>query len=144
MSISDLDKKWFDFTVQYVQKLNHHKEDWTQLNEEEQELAALWRLEMDVHNGGFLQFFTNWGIDCYQNAIRCLEKIGAHTSLNIIVSSYNVIDKYKDDKRLKTYTDLYRILSEKEVEQIDRLDEQYWELPDNIQELIFTTYQISE
>ncbi len=142
MSISDLDQKWFDFTGQYVDKLNQNNGDWSQLTKEEQELAAIWRLEMDVHNGGFLQFFTNWGIDCYEHAIRCLKKIGAKKSLDIILSSFTVIDKYKEDKRLKAYSDLYKLISEDDHTQLDLLDNQYWELPDNIQELTFRVYQV--
>ena len=56
---ADLDKKWFDFTSQFVDKLSNNENDWNALSEHEQELAALWKLEMDMYNGGFLQFFCN-------------------------------------------------------------------------------------
>ncbi len=140
MSISELDNKWFDFTSQFVDKLNKHKENWDELSESEQELAALWKLEMDVHNGGFLQFFTNWGIVCYEHAIRCLKKIEAEKSYEIITSAYEVIDKYKDDERLITYQSLYDIILDEELDIIDELDEAYWGLPENIQELTFKKY----
>jgi len=140
VSISELEKEWFDFTSQFVEKLNEHNGDWKKLSESEQELAALWKLEIDIHNGGFLQFFTNWGIECYENAVRCLQKINAEKSLQIISSSYTIIDKYKDDKRLTSYQDLYHIISESEIKKIDELDHRYWELPDDIFELTFKKY----
>ena len=60
-SASTLDNKWFDFTSAYVEKLNAAGgSDWSILTPEEQELAALWKLEMDMYNGGFVQFFCNW------------------------------------------------------------------------------------
>lgn len=140
MSISKLEKEWFDYTSQFVDKLNKQKGDWKKLNETEQELAALWKLEMDVHNGGFLQFFTNWGVECYENAVRCLKKIKAKNSLQIITSAYKIIEKYKDDKRLTSYQDLYEIISESDILKIDELNRKYWELPDDIVELTFKNY----
>ncbi len=140
MNVSELEKEWFDFTIQFVEKLNEHNGDWAKLNESEQELAALWKLEMDINNGGFLQFFTNWGIECYESGIRCLKKIKATKSLQIVTSAYKIINKYKDDKRLTSYQDLYDLMSENDTKEMDILDNEYWELPDNIPELTFIQY----
>lgn len=141
MSISESEKKWFDFTSQFVDKLNKNNGDWRKLSESEQELAALWKLEMDMHNGGFLQFFTNWGVECYENAVRCLHKIKAEKPLRIITAAYKVIDKYKDDKRLGSYQDLFDIISETEVEKINQLDQEYWRVSDCVIELTFEFYK---
>ena len=144
MSLSNAENEWFDFTSQFVTKLNDNDNDWKKLDDEEQELASLWKLEMDIHNGGFLQFFTNWGIECYDNAVRCLKKMGAVKCLAIIESSYEIIEKYKEDKRLTTYQDLYDLISEKEMKLIDNLDQQYWALPEDIIALTFKTYDKSK
>ncbi|WP_062059670.1 DMP19 family protein [Aquimarina longa] len=141
MSISKIEQEWFDYTIHFVEKLNENNQDWSKLNKDEQELAALWKLEMDVHNGGFLQFFTNWGWSCYENAIRCLKKIEANNSLRIIETAYAIIDKHKDDNRLKTLNDLYHILSNEEVDIIDKLDHEYWDVPDDIPKLTFKQYK---
>ncbi len=42
--MKSLDNEWFDFTIKYVDKLNDNDGNWDALSEEEQELAALWRL----------------------------------------------------------------------------------------------------
>lgn len=63
----NLDNKWFAFTMKFVDKLSENGNNCNALSEKEQELAALWKLEMDMHNGGFIQFFCNWGYKCYQS-----------------------------------------------------------------------------
>jgi len=60
--MENLDKKWFDFTIKFAEKLAQNGENWDVLSEKEQELAALWRLEADMYNGGFIQFFLQLGI----------------------------------------------------------------------------------
>ncbi|WP_134686865.1 DMP19 family protein [Brevibacillus migulae] len=59
MSKIDNGDIWFDFAAAFVQKKN--ATGWNMLTSQEQEIAALWMLEADVYNGGFLQFFCNWG-----------------------------------------------------------------------------------
>lgn len=58
----DIDDVWFDYAVQFVTKLSNAKNDWDSLREEEREIAALWKWEADVYNGGFIQFFLQLGI----------------------------------------------------------------------------------
>lgn len=140
--LADIDKKWFDFTSTYVTKLNETGgRDWTTLNEEEQELAALWKLEMDMYNGGFIQFFCNWGYDCYTHAIRCLKKLKADQCLTIVTNQYSVLQRLEGDERLKSWGDIPKYLTEEELELLDALDQEYWDNTDNIQEKTFEVYK---
>lgn len=59
MSKSDIHDIWLDYAAAFVQQKN--ASDWNTLATHEQEIAALWLLEADVYNGGFVQFFCNWG-----------------------------------------------------------------------------------
>ncbi|MEF2248413.1 DMP19 family protein [Paenibacillus sp. IITD108] len=59
MSKSDIHDIWFDYAAAFVQQKN--ASDWNTLATHEQEIAALWLLEADVYNGGFVQFFLQWG-----------------------------------------------------------------------------------
>ncbi|MCU0354516.1 MAG: DMP19 family protein [Cytophagales bacterium] len=139
--LNDLDKKWFDFTSSYVTKLNEAKQDWNALPEKEQELAALWKLEMDMYNGGFIQFFCNWGYDCYTHAIRSLNRLDAQQCLAIVRHQFAIIQRLEDDSRLEALWDIPKYLSKDEAEALDALDEQYWENTDGIVEKTFRVYQ---
>ncbi|MDJ1502809.1 DMP19 family protein [Xanthocytophaga agilis] len=139
--LTDLDKKWFDFTSAYVTKLSKTGgHDWDSLSEEEQELAALWKLEMDMYNGGFIQFFCNWGYDCYTHAVRCLTKLQANECLDIITQQYSIIERLGEDDRLTALWDIPKYLTEEETKALDELDHRYWDNTDSIQEKTFQVY----
>nr|WP_279086722.1 DUF2442 domain-containing protein [Comamonas thiooxydans] len=40
--------------------------DITRISPVQRELVALWRMEADINNGGFLQFLGNWGVENHQ------------------------------------------------------------------------------
>lgn len=61
MSEQDIHDIWYEYAVLFVEKKNESEQGWASLNSNEQDIAALWLLEADVFNGGFIQFFCNWG-----------------------------------------------------------------------------------
>lgn len=61
MSEQDINDVWYDYAVLFVEKKNESEQGWASLTSNEQDIAALWLLEADVFNGGFIQFFCNWG-----------------------------------------------------------------------------------
>jgi hypothetical protein len=86
---------WFDATDKYHARTFAHQcrlsslaEDW------QRELAALWRLEADVNNGAYLQFFINWGRESYVYASQALNKIGARKTAEIIDRCQALVDEH--------------------------------------------------
>jgi len=141
MEKETIENKWFDFTVKFTEKLTQNGNDWDALSEKEQELAALWKLEMDMYNGGFIQFFCNCGHTCYLHAIRCLNRLKATQCLKIIEEQYKIIERLNNDERLKKLWDIPQFLTEEETKRIsEELDEKYWENTDNIIEKTFEVY----
>lgn len=139
--VADLDKKWFDFTVLFVEKLTNNENDWNALTEKEQELAALWKLEMDMYNGGFLQFFCNWGTACYGHAVRALIRLEATESLAIIQKQYQIIQHLEDNEEIQTLWDIPNYLTDAEQHEISEvLDVKYWDNKDHIIEKTFGIY----
>src|SRR5262245_14584248 len=69
-------------------RLSSLPEDW------QRELAALWRLEADVNNGGYLQFLANWGREAYIYASQALNKIGAHKMAAIVDRCQALVDEH--------------------------------------------------
>ena len=139
--MENLDNEWFDFTSKFVHKLNNNHEDWTALTEEEQELAALWRLEADMYNGGFLQFFCNWGPLCFEHAMRALKRMEAQECFGIIQKQYNIIKRLENNKQIKELWDIPKLLTDEELDEIgDVLDIQYWDNEDDIMTKTLHTY----
>ncbi|WP_426452295.1 DMP19 family protein [Paenibacillus sp. S-38] len=138
MSTMDIRDIWGDFAEAFVQKKN--ASGWDTLTPQEQEIAALWILEADVYNGGFLQFFCNGGEEAYICAVRALQAIGAVHALDVVQSGYACIEHLSDDHRLTQLWDIPKFLTEKETEMLDKLDQRFWEDQDRIVEMAHRYY----
>lgn len=137
------DQEWDDLTYGFVAKLNETGgHDWEKLSPMEQELAALWKLEMDMYNGGFVQFFCNGGHPCYLHAIRCLANIGAAACLDIVTKQYAIIERLENDPRLEALWDIPKYLTKEEIDALGQLDQLYWENKDDIIGKTLKTYKV--
>jgi len=114
-----------DYGNAFVKKLEFENHgDWSALDPDEQEIAALWKFVVDVYNGGFEQFFLNWGYECYWYAMRGFQRMGCTEILELCHKTYmNVFDKFKEDKRLKKYWDIAGYLDESDRKFLDALDD---------------------
>jgi len=109
----------------------------------EQDLCALWRLEADMNNGGFIQFFGNWGEANCRIALDALRKIGAHQALAIVQRQRDILQRLEDDPRLESMQDIYRLLTEAESEELEELDQAFWEYPDRLAPLGLACYGLT-
>ena len=114
-----------DYGNAFVKKLEFDNNgDWNMLDSDEQEIAAIWKFIVDVYNGGFEQFFLNWGYTCYRYAMRGFQRMGCREILELCHRTYmDVFDKFKDDKRLKSYWDIADYLEEEDDKILDALDD---------------------
>jgi hypothetical protein len=87
------------------------------------ESRALGRLILDIPNGGFLQFFCNWGYEDFQHAVRGLEWMGAREYVGHLQQSYSVIEKYQDDPRIGELWDLPKVIRPEDLERLRKLDQ---------------------
>lgn len=143
--MSDTRQTFEDYSFQIVEKLFEEKGgELDKLTAEEQAVVRIWRLEADMYNGGFIQFFCNWGYDNFTATQQVLQKIKAEQSLAIITECEQMIAKAKNDPAVKAYWDIPKVLpnylNETEMQRLDELDELYWENPDDIQQLAYIAY----
>ena len=143
--MSDTREAFENYSFQVVEKLFEEAGgDLNKLTTAEQEVVRIWRLEADMYNGGFIQFFCNWGYDNFTATQQVLQKIKAEKSLSIINESEQLIAKAKNDPAVKEYWDIPKVLpnylNETEMQRLDALDELYWDNPDDIQQLAYLTY----
>ncbi|GAB7531334.1 hypothetical protein PS3A_37460 [Pseudomonas sp. 3A(2025)] len=106
-----------------------HALDWQldKLTPNDQLIVALWRLEADGYNGGFLQFFCNWGDQTCTLALQALAAIGAHNSHAVVSQQRQLIEHLEDHPQLEQLWDIVQLLSDEQHEVISgELDEQLW------------------
>lgn len=104
------------------------------------ELAALWRLEADINNGGFLQFFCNWGEQTCQLALDALDRIGARAARRCLGDMAGVIARYGETSEPAALQDLPGRLTEADSERLYELDQEFWSYPDRLDVLVVREY----
>ena len=138
-------EQYENYSFEVVGKLfDEHNGDLSKLSDKEREVVRLWRLEADMYNGGFLQFFCNWGEENHLEACAVLQKINAPDALAIINESAALVSLCKHDDRIKSYSDIYIYLddhlTEEQIARLNELDELYWENPDDVPYLAYQHY----
>lgn len=122
-------KQWDDYSIEFNKKLVFQcRGDWRQLDRDEQEIAALWKLVVDMYNGGFEQFFCNWGYDCYWCAMRGIQRMGINELLELLHGTYtDVFDKFREDKRLKAYWDIPQYFTDEDIKTLEETDNAFYD-----------------
>ncbi|WP_445657389.1 DMP19 family protein [Achromobacter sp. NCFB-sbj8-Ac1-l] len=110
------------------------------LSPRDQELVALWRMEADINNGGFMQFLCNWGDPTCQLALGALKKIGAARTHAILADMRGLIDRFEESPEVVQLNDIYGAMTEDEQARLQELDEAYFEYPDNLARLGLAYY----
>ncbi|WP_313621269.1 DUF4375 domain-containing protein [Achromobacter sp.] len=105
------------------------------LSETDRELVALWRMEADINNGGFMQFLCNWGDETCQLALQALRKIGAVHMLDVLSRMRGLIDRFEASPEVVQLNDIYGAMTEEEQERMEELDHAFWEYPDPLARL---------
>jgi hypothetical protein len=119
---------WDQMCNESMAKLSALNWDLEALDPADREIVALWRLEADGYNGGFMQFFCNWGERTCDVALDALRKIGAHATFNIVKQQRQLLSRLEDSPELVAMEDLPKLLTPEESHQIyEVLDPKFWE-----------------
>ncbi|MCI1836121.1 MAG: DUF4375 domain-containing protein [Achromobacter ruhlandii] len=110
------------------------------LPQREQELVALWRMEADINNGGFMQFLCNWGDPTCQLALLALGKIGAARTRAILADMRGLVDRFEAAPEVIELNDIYGAMTEAEQARLHALDEAYFDYPDDLARLGLAYY----
>ncbi len=128
----DYDDLWYEYSGEFNEKLESRcGSDWDKLDETEQEIAALWKLTVDMYSGGFDEFFINWGYDCYLYAMRGIKRLadenkglkkqGCIKIYELFETAYTkVFARFENDKSLKSYADILGKLNEEDEKLLEK------------------------
>ena len=67
--MENLEQYWEQSFSPIGRKFTEIRPNYQDMGETDSMVAALYWLELEMYNGGFLQFFCNWGYDAYLLAI---------------------------------------------------------------------------
>lgn len=130
--LDSLDLAWEKMTERALDNLSKSNWNFETLSAVEKDIIALWRLEADIYNGGFMQFFCNWGDAHCQIAISSLEKIGAVYTHKIVTRMRELLNRMENHPEVRELTDIYVVMNDSERIEMQKLDEKFWEDSDEL------------
>ncbi|WP_448547683.1 DMP19 family protein [Thalassotalea fusca] len=127
-----------------VDKVHSNDDNFYILSEEEQVYFAVGLLDGEVYNGGMHQFFGNSSGDLYDEVVNGLNTLGATNSLWLLRRATKVLfgnikpskDFYLRNNEMKQYPESDSAPTPDWSYELEKIDEEYWEDPDNISELL--------
>ena len=130
--MSDIEDKWDAYSIEFCKKLEYDcGGDWSKLDPDEQEIAALWKLVVDVYSGGFDEFFLNWGYDCYTYAMRGIKRISENNAAveevrELFETTYTkVFARFENDDSITSYADIIGHLTDEDTEILERTFDEF-------------------
>ena len=132
-----MDKNEFLIALSESDKTDFGRIEFSDQSEDQKVFSAIWELESQVMNGGFGQYFSNWGGDTASYAPLALERIGALKCAAIVREALQVVSGEPLASDHTTRSSLVSTLGEPALARLDALDSQFFEYPDNLTELLY-------
>lgn len=105
---------WDDICNEALGQLSAREWKLEAITQRQREIVALWRLEADGYNGGFMQFFCNWYEPTCEIAFEALCAIGAHATLEVVTRQRALLARLENSPDMIAMEDLPGLLSEAE------------------------------
>jgi hypothetical protein len=109
--------------------------DFAKQSVEQQVFSVIWELESQVNNGGFDQYFRNSDSDIIAFAPTALKAIGAKACAKIVESAIRMISPLAGTQEGRYHA--LDALSEKQQNDLESLDSEFFAYPDNLTALLF-------
>ena len=111
--------------------------DFANQPEQQKVFSAIWALESQVNNGGFLQYFESWDGDTAEYAPRALRTVGAHTCADIVERALRTASPSPLPASQADREKLVGSLKHTVRDQLEVLDQEFLAYPDNLTDLLF-------
>ncbi|MBY6189328.1 DMP19 family protein [Microbulbifer agarilyticus] len=106
------------------------------VNEPIRVLATIWAVEAEVNNGGFDQLFHNSAGDIAHYAAIAFNSIGALKMASISQKALDIFGEGGPPKNRNARIAALEAMPEEYEERLNELDEEFFEYPDNVQNLV--------
>lgn len=104
---------------------------------EQQVFSAIWELESQVNNGGFVQLFSAADAESANSTPRALRAIGAQACADIVERAHRVVSPPPLPRDQSLREQLVDRLGSDERDALEALDQEFFAYPDNLTDLLF-------
>lgn len=111
--------------------------DFAQQSEPQKVFSAIWALESQVNNGGFLQYFVSSDFDTANFAPTALRSIGAQACASVVERALRALSASPLPDSQQACEQLVDSLSDDAREKFESFDSDFMAYPDNLTELLF-------
>jgi len=118
-----------------------HELGYDNLTEREKMVYTLWWFEGELNNGGFHQYFFNSSGDHANQALTFLENIGAVQVSRLLKEAIKTAFGDLAPVERSERQELLDIDEEKKMEQLDQLDQVFYEIDESITQLLNVFWQ---
>lgn len=132
-----MDKNGFLVDLSESDRTDFGKVNFDSQPEEQKVFSAIWTLESEVNNGGFLQYFENDGGETVNFAPTALRRIGANTCADIVQRAIQTVSGTAIPSDTHAWETLLEEINDEASEKLDGLDSEFFKYPDDLTELLF-------
>jgi hypothetical protein len=113
------------------------RRDFAEQSEPQKVFSAIWALESQVNNGGFLQYFVSSDYDTAEFAPIALRHVGAHSCADIVHRALRTLTPTQLPDSQSACELLVDSLSDEDRERFDTLDAEFFAYPDNLTDRLY-------
>jgi Domain of unknown function (DUF4375) len=132
-----MDKNNFLIQLSESTRTSFGKVDFNSQSEDQKVFSAIWTLESEVNNGGFLQYFENDRGETASFAVTALQRIGANRCADIVQRSIRAVCDNTVPSDAHRWEVLIEAITDESAEKLEGLDLEFFKYPDNLTELLF-------
>jgi hypothetical protein len=132
-----MDKNRFLIDLAESHRTDFGRVSFADQSEEQKVFSSIWVLESEVNNGGFIQYFENDRGETAYFAPNALKRIGAVKCAEIVECAIDVVCGASFSTDAKGIEAALAATSDDTEEELERLDSEFFNYPDNLTELLF-------
>lgn len=130
-----MDKNLFLIDLSESERTDFGKVDFAAQSVAQKTFSAIWELESQVNGGGFAEFFRSAETETIMYATEALRRIGANSCAEIVDSAIALVSPIPANEEARI--EAIDAALEADEELFEELDNQFFEYPDNLTELLF-------
>lgn len=132
-----MDKNSFLIDLSESTRTDFGRVEFASQPEDQKVFSAIWKLEAEVNNGGFLQYFENDRGKTVGYAVTALQRIGAKSCADIVERAIYAACGNAMPADSDAWETLVEEITDDTAEKLEDLDQEFFAYPDNLTDLLF-------